>query len=127
MIVNTAHCIFAFVSFYISAYLLTAFVDFKSRGRAVRLNKAWARILFTFYKSEEYNVSSVCMQSANYLFTLIFLVGNLTHAERYLHEYVQAAIVAGIFASALLATTVCNSVLSRKYKFENEEVVENDR
>lgn len=121
MILTVKESITVFVALFISAYLLNTAVDLKKTKHGVKIAKISARILFPFLKRDEYNAIAVCIQIANYMFTGLFLISDLTGLYVYASDFVQALTIV-----ALIAVTVISILLLNKKAKTNKENIKDD-
>ena len=122
MIISFAQSFVIFIAVFISAYLLSLAVDFKSTGKPVKLSPFMSGILFPFCRLGEYNVASVCLQVVNYLQFTVFVLLNLFYKYQILvlNEYIQSAIILLFLVSTLIATAISKRFAANKYK--NKEI-----
>ena len=121
MILTVKESITVFIALFISAYLLNTAVDLKKTKHGVKIAKISARILFPFLKRDEYHVTAVCIQIANYMFTGLFLIRELTGLYVYASDFVQAVAIV-----ALIIVTVISVLLLNKKAKTNKENIKND-
>lgn len=77
MLLNAVQFCILFAALFITAYLLSTLVDFEADGRGVSLADVWAKILFPFYKGRRFNCTSVILQASNYIFAVLYIIGEL--------------------------------------------------
>lgn len=123
MIITFTQTLIIFIAVFISAYLLSWVVDFESDYRGVKLPRVISAVLFPFFKLEKYNVSSVCLQTANYIQMLVYCIFKITNLT--LDIAVQTVLLLGAIILTVMFIIIINKRLRKKSK--DMEEINNDR
>ena len=124
MILNTYDSIILFAALFISAHLLTTFVDYKSERRSMPLNKISAAILFPFIRKENYNAIAVCLQLNNYVISAIFIIGNFTGLYNYIGYKIQSLFIVIILIITPIEIILANNYIKKITKINQNNINE---